>query len=302
MSRVILRGINGANPLGFFGALGLLRLAHRAGDSARLGFVDDGTFNAFIEGHDAELAALVADDAIRAKDERAWRLEYDKVEKSGNKRVADLKAPPAEFKQYLERCLVAWRDGDDDAVAYAAAFGTSEALDGKGNTKPTAFHFTAAQQQFLDIVEEIRASVTAEWAARSLFEGHAARFGKNLRWDPSAERSRALMANNPSTEETSVDAPLEWLAFRALPLLPTVPVQSGSGIVTTAVTGRGSNMNLTWPLWSVPISLGAARSVLQLAHTGDAVTRSGRGIFAVCSSAIRRNGYYRNFGPSTVTS
>jgi hypothetical protein len=169
------------------------------------------------------------------------------------------------------------------------------------NTKPTAFHFTAAHQHFLDIVETIRASVTAEWAARSLFEGHAARPGSNLRWDPAAERNWALRANDPQTERTTVDAPLEWLAFRGLPLFPSFP--RGSRIITTAVSGQGDEMKMTWPLWGVPVSLETARSALQMVWTGVSRDRARRGVFAVCTSAIRRTSQgFGNFGPATVTS
>jgi hypothetical protein len=190
--------------------------------------------------------------------------------------------------------------GDNEAVAYAAAYGTDVAVDGKGNTKPTAFHFTAAQQTFLGTVEEIRASVTHEWVETSLFKGHGVKLGRNLRWDPGAERNWALMGSNPSEDGTLVDAPLEWLAFRGLPLLPTFP--SGISIITSGVSGRGDRMTFTWPLWSVPASLQTVRSVLQLDWAVAARERSERGVFAICSSAIRRtNQGFGNFGPSSVT-
>ena len=56
------------------------------------------------------------------------------------------------------------------------------------------------------------------------------------------------MANNPSGDGTLVDAPLEWLAFRGMPLLPSFPRRSR--IITTGVVGRGDDMTFTWPLWS----------------------------------------------------
>src|SRR3954462_5707485 len=148
MSRQLLRGLSGASPLGFIASLGLLRLCHQKITSARLGFVMDGSFPPFIEGFDNDLAALVAEDASATK-HPSWWLEYDKADKT-SKRVADPKAPPPEFRKYLARCVDAWCNGDDDAAAYRACCGTSTARDRpKRNTKPTAFHFTAANQQFL---------------------------------------------------------------------------------------------------------------------------------------------------------
>ena len=48
------------------------------------------------------------------------------------------------------------------------------------------------------------------------------------------------MANDPTKDGTSVDAPLEWLAFRGLPLFPSFPFRAR--IITTAVSGRGEEM------------------------------------------------------------
>jgi hypothetical protein len=109
------------------------------------------------------------------------------------------------------------------------------------------------------------------------------------------------MADNPAGDGTRVDAPLEWLAFRGLPLLPSFP--RGSRIVTTCVAGRGDDMAFTWPLWSIPASLLTTRSALQVDWTGSAKERAARGIFAICSSAIRRTSQgFGNFGPSSVMS
>ncbi len=303
MSRIQLAGVDGSNPLGFLAALGLLRVV----PGATLGFSDDGSFLAFVDGVDkseSDLAALIAADAEAAASESApWRFTYTKAatKKQGPQRVADLKPPPEDFKKFLATCVEAWLRGNDEAAGYAAAYGTDIAVDGKGNTKPTAFHFTAAQQTFLGAVEGIRASVTQEWIETSLFAGHGERPGSNLRWDPSAERNWALMANNPNDDGTRVDAPLEWLAFRGLPLLPSFP--RGSRIITTGVVGRGDEMTFSWPLWSVPASLPTTRSALQVGWAGSTKERAARGIFAICSSAIRRTSQgFGNFGPSSVMS
>ena len=70
--------------------------------------------------------------------------------------------------------------------------------DRKGNTKPTAFHFTASNQQFLGAVEETRGKITKDWVAESLDDCNGKmKPGMNLRWDPDAERGRALMGVQP---------------------------------------------------------------------------------------------------------
>jgi hypothetical protein len=303
VSRVQLVGVDGSNPLGFLAALGLLRVV----PGAKLGFLDDGSFRAFVDGLDISesgLAKLVAEDAAASANASApWRFTYTKAatKKKGPQDVADLKPPPDDFKRFLATCIEAWLQGNDEAAGYAAAYGTDVAVDGNGNTKPTALHFTAAQQTFLGAVEGIRASVSEEWVETSLFKGHGERPGSNLRWDPGAERNWALMANDPSGEGTRVDAPLEWLAFRCLPLLPTLP--RGSRIITTGVVGRGEDMTFTWPLWSVPASVHTVRSLVQLDWADAARTEAQRSVFAICCSPIRRTAQgFGNFGPPSVTS
>lgn len=301
MNRIQLKGVDGSNPLGFLAGLGLIRLV----PGARLGFSEDGSFRALVDvdGMDeAALAAQIAVDAEAANDPHApWRLTYTKAatKKQGPQEVADLKPPPEVFRNFMAASIEAWLTGRDEAASYAAAYGSDVAVDGKGNTKPTAFHFTAAQQTFLGAVEGIRASVTREWVETSLFHGHGERPGRNLRWDPGAERNWALLAENPTNDGTRVNAPLEWLAFRGLPLLPSFP--RGSKIITTGVSRRGDEMTFTWPLWSTPASLMATRSALQVDWTRYPRERAARGIFAVCSSAIRRKDF-GNFGPSSVVS
>jgi hypothetical protein len=281
-------------------ALGLLRVVSVAHRSARLAFLDDGTFRARLLDGPSELARVVAEDAASAQGKADWFLEYEKAEKRGTKVVADLKAPPEVFEAFLKGAVRAWSGGSDEGAAYAAAYGTSVAVDGKGNTKPTALHFTAANQQFLRAIEEIRAAVTEDWARSSLFEGHAQRAGSNVRWDPGAERKWALMAEDPVSKGTQVDAPLEWLAFRALPLLPTIPV--GARVITTGVSGRGNAMRFEWPIWGVPASLRTVRSLLQCGLGFTKRDRALRGVIATACSEIRRTDQgFGNFGPSVVT-
>ena len=301
MSKSVLTGISGTNPLEFMAALGVLRLVQRTNSNAALGFLSDGSFHPFIEGIEGvQLSTLVAEDAAAPLIDKAWWLRYEKQEKKGTKLVADLKAPPSVFRSFLRACVDSWSHGDPEAAAYAAAFGTDVAVDGKGNTKPTAFHFTAANQQFLDQVDSIRGWVTSEWASKSLLDGPDLRSGSNLRWDPAAERNWALMANNPVDSGTSVNAPLEWLAFSAMPLFPTFP--RGSRICTTGVRQRSDKMEMIWPLWSTAASLETVRSIVGMNWTGLASERRVRGVFAVCSSAIRRTSQgFGNFSPASVS-
>jgi hypothetical protein len=312
VTRTKLKGLNGSNPLGFMASVGLLRLLERdrqVGGCARLGFTDDGAFHAWVEcDPDLDIADLVARDAAGAAGPQPWRLEYEKKEKRGIKIVADLKPPPAYFSKFLALAITEWSAGHSERADYAAAYGTDVARDGKQNTKPTAFHFTAANQQFLGTVEETRTLVTKASTKRSLHLPGQTEPGPNLRWDPDAERSRALMGVNPNDKGTVVNAPLEWLAFRGLPAFPCVPI--GLRIKTCCVTGRRQNeLQFHWPLWSCGASYATVRSllVLTVAWTQARDTqrsiegRNERGVLAVCTSKIRRSAQgFGNFGPALV--
>ena len=322
MTRTVFKGLNGSNPLGFMASVGLLRVLEGQGNHARLGFTEDGGFHAWIECNPSlnDIPGIVAKDAEGAAGPQPWRLEYQKHEKKGIKVVADLKAPPEQFRDFLASAIDNWLTGRPEQSDYAAAYGTDIAVDGKGNTKPTAFHFTAANQQFLGAVEETRDKITKEWVAESLDDRDGkTKPGSNLRWDPDTERSRALMGVNPNEDGTAVNAPLEWLAFRGLPAFPCVP--RGNRIVTCGVTGRRQDeMQFHWPLWSCGASYATVRSLLAVAAKWSEPTprlrsasarqvqlgrgareREGRGVFAVCTSEIRRTAQgFGNFGPAIV--
>jgi hypothetical protein len=107
------------------------------------------------------------------------------------------------------------------------------------------------------------------------------------------------MGENPVETGTRVDAPLEWLAFRGLPLLPVMSV--GSRIVTTCVEGGGDEMRMRWPLWRDPAGLATVGSLLRVGWHRRREERAVRGIFAICTSAIRRSTQgFGNFGPAEI--
>lgn len=298
-----LSGMVGTNPRDFLAALGLLRILAPSVDGASLSFGNDGRFAPDVGGVDARrIVDLVTQDAASQAGPQPWRLEYQKSEKKGSKVVADLKPPPGVFQAFIDSAIAFWTRGQNEAAAYAAAFGTGVAVDGKGNTKPTALHFTAANQQFLDTVEKVRASIDRAWCEDALFGGHADRSGPNLRWDPTADRAYALMSTNPNDQGTTVSAPLEWLAFRALPLIPVVP--RGTRAETTGVRGRGNEMRFRWPLWSIPASLSTVASLVRVNWWQDrwGTERTSIGVIAICTSEIRRTAQgFGNFGPAQVT-
>ena len=185
----------------------------------------------------------------------------------------------------------------------AAAFASEIIVDNNGNTKPTAFHFTAGQQTFSKMVTELVNGVEEADFKRALV-GPWTRSSKlpSLSWDATATRYYALRATDPSKEKRGSEPGAEWLAFRALPFYPVAP--RGKRLVTPGVEGGWKNATFSWPLWTRPCTLPAIRSLLS--YKGLGVTsqreRSMRGIAAVLSSDIKRSdqGGYGSFSPSRV--
>jgi hypothetical protein len=105
---------------------------------------------------DALLDVLVRDAASFANEPAIEELRYQKAD---GKDAHDLKPKPERFARYLE---VLVERGSPRSLAFAASFATDVAVDNNGNTKPTALHFTAGQQELLGMAHR-RSSALVGW-------------------------------------------------------------------------------------------------------------------------------------------
>lgn len=293
MDELVLSGLDGANPLGFLAALGTLAAA----PDARLGWRYQGAWRPVLTSLFAEMGALIdcidADRSSCAGDP-ALTLHYD------GKR--DLKPPPSVFHDYLTNLTALAGPGNRRSVDWASAFATDVAVDNNGNTKPTALHFTAGQQQFLQMVTELANAVTKD-DFREAFEGpwRYERALPVMGWDATSSRDYALRASDPSTDKKLGVPGADWLAVRGLVLFPTAP--AGNRVMTTGCAGGWKDGRFQWPLWTVSLSAPVIRSVLSLEFEQmHALERRDRGIGAVFSSGIKRSdqGGYGSFEPASV--
>ena len=304
MKAVVLTGCDGANPLGFMVALGALRvLVEERGINSLLSWADEGRWRPVL--HLPDDSSEPAEELVCSVE--AWRdapelaLEYAKDGK-GEKRVRDLKPPPPVFREFLIRAASsAWR-GNRRLADFAVAYASDVARDGKGNTKPTALHFTAGQQNFVEMVAQLTDSIVAEHIVEALY-GPWRYDGELpvLRWDVSGERLYALLASDPSSDKARGVPGADWLAFQALPLFPCFPKSTLGGasiIQTTGFSGRGKDSAFRWPIWTPPASLEAVRSLLQQPIGGlRADQRRARGVEMVLESHVRRSDHgYGAFG------
>jgi hypothetical protein len=307
----VLEALDGSNPLGFLAAVGVLnaltdrgslrqppRLSWRTGDWRAVLDVDH-------EVSDAALIDLLLADRDACRAEPTLDLKYQKAKNAGKAGPVswDLKPPARKYREYLEGLLRGASLKNRRAVDYGAAFATEIARDNNDNTKPTALHFTAGQQEFLRMVADLAAGVTGDDLREALCEPW--RYNRDLPvlgWDCTRGRDYALRAGDPSKEKRMGVPGADWLAFRALPLIRVAPYRRQ--ILTTGCSGGWKTGRFTWALWSAPLERDTIQVVLQQAKLSemDEVARRARGISSVFSSAIKRSdqGGYGSFSPSAV--
>jgi hypothetical protein len=145
----------------------------------------------------------------------------------------DLKPPPAVAHDVLDEAAVADRSTAD----LAAACFSELVQDNNGNTRPTALHFTAGQQSFLKMVDELRRGVgpadlhealLGPWTGRSTLP--------SLSWDATVARQYALRAGNPSYEKRGSIPAANWLGVIGLSFFPVTVLRRQ--LVTTRIMGR----------------------------------------------------------------
>jgi hypothetical protein len=288
-----LTALDGANPGAFLAALGVLEALHHQGYPARLRWVLAGGWKPEIlapgiDAVDALVDCLMAD---LASDDLStlWEFGYLKEEKKGTLFCRDLKASPGELRDRL--LLPVWcaaHPAERSAVDLVAGLVAEGGLDNQGKSKPTAFYFTTGNQQFLQMVADLRQSMRKEFVTEGLMGpwSHPQPLPV-LGWDVSNSREWALRAKEPSSDKKQGQPAVEWLGFRGLALFHCHGRRGQT--VTTGVTGPWKGESFTWPLWSGWLGRDLTRTVVGLPLESLApAERTRMGIVEVLRSMIRR--------------
>ena len=305
MPETVLTGLDGSNPLGFLAALGILNVLADRGDAPKLAWrsgdwraiVTDGTV-----ADREELLTHLSDDVATWRGDPCLELKYAKGGRQA-KQSWDLKPPPHEFRSYLERLVGGSESRRRRAVDFATAFATETARDNNGNTKPTALHFTAGQQQFLEMVAQLRDAVTRDDLEEAVFgPWRYERALPVLGWDCSATRLYALRADDPSKAEKRGVPGADWLAFRGLSFIRVASI--GTQIATTGCSGGWKTGTFCWPLWDIGLTRESVHVVVQMADLPQLPEddRLARGICGMFACGIRRSeqGGYGSFAPAAA--
>jgi len=296
MSDIVLSGLDGSNPLAWMAALGVLEVLSDRGAPARLRWQNVGTWVPVVtdcEGNLDDLLRWIDEDRASCVSDPAIALTYEGKQ--------DLKPAPPVFRDYLQNLVADSAPAHRRSVDWAASFGSEVVVDNNGNTKPTALHFAAGQQQFLKMVNDLVQGVTADDLREALVGPWCyARPLPVMGWDATAARDYALRASNPSNDKKLGVPGVDWLAARALTCLPVAP--SGARLKTTGCVGGWKTGSFRWPIWTVPLGPSMVRTIVRMDVPAlETTARLALGVGAVFSAGIKRSdqGGYGSFTPST---
>lgn len=302
MHEFVLRGVDGANPLGFLTALGTLRvLTLASADSViRLAWqVHDGAWRPCVRSS----ASLTEEQWSQLLGEAVKRVKCDAALALAD----DLSVSPETYRAYSRtaadsafRCELAHAE-------FAACFASEVLTTDNGTVQDTALRTMsgAGHQHFLMTVRKLVAETSAAHLQKALFSPW--RYddsiqGMSLRWDPAEDNRYALRWSDPSGDPQRQRTGAMWganrLAIEALPLLPVMPTVRQ--LETTGFRTGGSRRTFwTWPIWNVFATLDSVKSLLALkelqVEPPDRSCLRARGVVEVFKSQRLTVGKFRNF-------
>lgn len=300
---ILLRGIDGANPLGFLAAIGTLRVLSLGAGDIRLRWTKHENAWRPVLAMDATLEERVLVKHLSTK--LATSIPPEVFALGDNPSVSrDI------FRAYAQASARTALDGDRIRSDFATAFAGEHPVDKGGKVPDTALRTMggAGHQHFLKFMRNFIEQVQPEHLHKTLFGPW--RYddpvqNMTLRWDPSDDIRYALRWSNPSGDPNRKSMGSMWganrLAIEALPLFPTLPTRRQLETVGFHTQGARKTY-LTWPIWDVFAGVDTVRSLLDMAalHHSD---RAGmkpkglgaRGITEVYRSRRLTTGKFRNF-------
>ncbi len=293
---LLLKGIDGSNPLGFLAAIGTAVVSQDVFPEIRLGWEQT-------EGGWRPSLADCGDD------EQEFSKKLSETLKDASMNVFDVdNRLPFDVEQFsrklqdVQRCssIADRRDAD-----FLSSFGT-ELYPNKqrGQFQDSRFRMVrsgdSAGQGLPFYTKEIRKKVGIEHIQRTLF--HAWDYqdtGYSLCWDPIEDQRYALRWRDPSKSSQGTMLAANSLAVEALRWLPVMPV--GNQAQTTGFQRVGRReFYFVWPIWTPLVGMETVRSLLALDDLyKEPVPRLSllkRGIEEIYrSQRIQQNQYYSKF-------
>jgi hypothetical protein len=259
---IVLRALDGSNPLAFLAALGTLRLLHLGNPEIGIRMCwqrSDGFWRPKL------LSLDVDEDGLCQLLIRAPWAPVEKFEQIGK----NLTVPSEEFRAFVREAHETATRDNRRAADFAAAFGCEVCEDKeKGRIEYTDFCFItgSGHQDFLGTMSSLAKQVTVDHLRDALFGEWRAEKGLSMRWDPSDAAEYALRWGNPSSEGAWAVWGANRLATEALPYFSTIPIKRGleTTLETTGFKGRDRQDEFTWPIWSLAAAFDTVRSLISL--------------------------------------
>ena len=258
---IVLRALDGSNPLAFLAALGTFRLL---------------TLETQAE---IQMSWERLNGFWRPKLRRIYATEEELCEKLAECRVwapsnmftaslgKNITVSKDVFKPFVAEACAAATLHDRRSADFAAAFGCEICeQEDKDRIKYTDFCFItgSGHQDFLGTMFALEERVTCSHFYDALFGEWRAEKGLSMRWDPSDAAEYALQWDDPGPKGAWAVWGANRLAVEALPLFPSAP--SRVGLQTTGFQQHNRQDEFTWPIWKQCIGLASLRSLLSLAE------------------------------------
>lgn len=302
MSGILLRGLDGSNPLGFLTAIGALSVSSRIADRPKLTWEP---YNAQWRPRILGCGEYVETWITALHRELANSRPFD-----AHKR---LPFTTELFRDLLQKELYCATPDNRRIIDILAGLGSDAFSDKKGEFCDTALRMVrrgdSVGQGLLAYAVAIRQNTEPHNLNRALFsEWDYQDDAFSLRWDPIDDQRYALRWDDPSLQankkhslRTMIGA--QALALEALGLFPVLPTVNTVRTTGFCILGKRKEF-LTWPIWDAPATIDVVRSILALRELQQALPvrhrLSSMGIKEVFRcERIASSKYYKNFSTST---
>jgi hypothetical protein len=257
MSEIVLRGLDGSNPLAFLAALGALRLLTFVAPDVRLHWRNRGTWQPVLTGLPEQSEDVICQMILDAP---AIPVEVILAALGKNLTVAaDV------FLHFVQTAITGMDRQDHRAADFAAAFGSEVCQqERKDRIQYTDLCFItgSGHQDFIDTAANLLRHVDVARLRDALFGPWRYEKGLSMRWDPADAREYALRWNDPGPEGVRAVWGANRLAVEALPFFPAHP--EGKQLKTTGFREHRPFDEFTWPLWVMAVSHDTVRSLVSL--------------------------------------
>lgn len=257
---VTLPAIDGASPLGFLAALGVLRVVTLKSPALMPALSWTAEGGRLVPRLTTIGSPLPPDSLLALLAERLATEHVFPAQITRNPERQKLKISINELRECIS--LIAWDEKLREFAAFWAAF-FSETSPRDDVALKTRFDFHSGQMKIVENVAALRRQVDVNTLRETLFDGWRYVPQSSLRWDPLDEkRLYALQADDPSNKAKNpiaTDVGANLLAVEGLHYFPMAPDRYGSQAGFN--DGRYATQ-WTWPIWSEPLISDAVFSLL----------------------------------------